>query len=145
MDRSQALSKIITALRRIDGRTSPWNPSYTFNEAVYDQVYSRDLFLDEINSFPCVMCVAERVTVKHTGGGQRYNILQFRIRGVTWNNQVEDAGELLAEDIEHVFTHIRQDHPMFDEIRLDSIQTDEGLNAPLGAVILEGTALYRND
>ncbi len=145
MDRFQAIKKIIDSLRAIDGRTSPWDASYTFNCDLADNAIDREVYVDEINQFPCVMCVASGVTVKHSGGGQRFNIMPFRIRGITWDENVEDAGELLADDIEHVISHVRDRNPEFDEIRIETIQTDEGLNAPLGAVILEGVALYRND
>jgi hypothetical protein len=144
MDKFTALDRIVTALRRVDGHTSPWDSSYTFSTSI-TAVYDRELYIDEINSFPCVMCVADQVQVRHSGAGERYNIMTFRIRGVTWDDQVEDAGEMLADDIEHVISHIRQNYPEFDECRINTIQTDEGLNAPLGALIIEGVALYRND
>lgn len=144
MDKITALTALAEQITHIDGRTSPWDPSYTFATSVAS-VHTRDLFVDEINSFPCVMCVAESVKVRHSGAGQRYNIMQFRIRGITWDEAVEDAGEQLADDIDHVISHTREEYPAFDEVRIETIQTDEGLNAPLGAVVIEGIALYRND
>ncbi len=144
MDKFTALTAISTMISHIDGRTSPWDASYTFSTSVA-AVHTRDLYVDEINAFPCVMCVADSVRVQHSGAGQRYNIMSFRIRGITWDEQVEDAGELLADDIDHAVSHARTVYPDLDEVRITTIQTDEGLNAPLGAVVLEGIALYRND
>jgi hypothetical protein len=145
MDRNQASQRIVDTLRRIDGRTSPWNSSYTFRTDVYDRVYDHDLFLEEINQFPCVMFTVTEIAVSHVGGGQRYNTMSFRLRGVVWDESTSEAGELLADDLEHAVSNIRQAYPEFEEIRLDTIQTDEGLNAPLGAVVIQGTAVYRND
>ena len=134
-----------TQLKRIDGTTSPWNPSYTFNTDVHGTVLDHDEFIDAVNSFPCLMVTTVQTAVTHIGGGQRYKTQSFRIRGITLDEGVEDAGELLADDIEHVLSHIRHTYPEFDEVRLDTIQTDEGLNAPLGALIIQGTLVYRNE
>lgn len=145
MNRREALLKIIEQLKRIDGRTSPWNPSYTFNADLHGTVLPYDEFIENINSFPCVMCTFTDTMIRHIGGGERYLVTSFRIRGITLDEQVEDAGELLADDLEHVVSYIRREHTDFEEARIDTIQTDEGLNAPLGAVIIEGTLVYRND
>jgi hypothetical protein len=145
MNRREAQLKIIDSLKRIDGRTSPWNPSYTFNCDLHDNVLDHEEYVDNINSFPCVMIIVMDTQIRHIGGGERYVVSSFRIRGITWDEQVEDAGELLADDLEHALAYVRQDNPEFDEIRLDSLQTDEGLNAPLGAVIVQGTMVYRHE
>lgn len=141
----QAQTNIIQLLNRINGTTSPWDASYTFNCAVTGNIYDKELFIDEINAFPCVMVTAERVQVSHIGAGTRYNTLSFQIKGITWDESAADAGEALADDIEHALNYARLEHPEFDEVRIDAIQTDEGINAPLGAVIIQGIAVYSND
>ena len=145
MDRREAQTNIIALLKRIDGRTSPWTSDYTFSYAINDNVHSRDLYIDEINSFPCIMVTVDRVQVSHIGANTRYHTLAFRIRGITWDGDAQSAGEALADDIEHALEHARQEHPTFDEVRIDSIQTDEGINAPLGAVLIQGIAVYQNE
>jgi hypothetical protein len=145
MNRREAQLKIIDSLKRIDGRTSPWNPAYTFNVDVHENVLDHDEFIDNINSFPCVMVIITDTSIRHVGGGERLIISSFQVRGVTWDEDVEDAGELLADDIEHALSYVRQDNVEFDEVRLDTIQTDQGLNAPLGAVMIQGTMVYRNE
>jgi hypothetical protein len=145
MDRMQAQTNIIQLINRINGTTSPWDASYTFNCTATGNVYDRELFIDQINAFPCVMLTTERVQVSHIGAGIRYNTLSFQIRGITWDEDAGTAGEALADDIEHVIKYARQEYPAFDEVRIDTIQTDEGINAPLGAVILQGIAVYSND
>lgn len=144
MNRYEAQQRIINQLKRIDGRTSPWDASYTFSTDLHDAVVPHDEYIGNINSFPFVMCVFQESQIRHVGGGERLTITSFRIRGITWDEDVEFAGELLADDIEHVLNHVRLEHPEFDEIRLTTIATDEGLNAPLAAVVIEGTLVYQN-
>jgi hypothetical protein len=145
MDRIQAQSYIVNALKTMDGRTSPWASDYTFSYAINDNVHDRDLYIDEINQFPCIMVTVDRVQVSHIGAGVRYHTLSFLIRGITWDEDAQSAGELLADDIDHVISNLRRIHPQFDEVRIDTIQTDEGINAPLGAVLIQGIAVYQNE
>ncbi len=145
MNRREAQLKIIESLKRIDGRTSPWNADYTFNLDVHDNVLDHDEFIDNINSFPCVMLTVTDTQIRHIGGGERYVVSSFRIRGITWDERTDEAEEQLADDLEHVIAHLRAFEPAFDEIRVDTVQTDEGLNAPLGAVIVQGTMVYKHD
>lgn len=145
MTRREALLKIIAQLKRINGRTSPWNSDYQFNVDVHETVLPYEEFIDNINSFPCVMLTFIDTQVRHIGGGERYLVTSFRIRGITWDDQVEDAGELLADDLEHALSYVRREHTEFEECRIDTVQTDEGLNAPLGAVIVEGTLVYKHE
>ena len=145
MNRHDAQTKIINELKRIDGRTSPWDASYTFNVDVHENVLPHDEYVDNINSFPCVMILFKETQIRHIGNDERYAVTSFRIRGLTFDEDVEYAGELLADDIEHVLENVRRDYPEFDEVRLDTVATDEGLNAPLGAVVVEGTLVYINE
>ena len=141
----EAQTRIVTQLKRIDGRTSPWNLDYVFNTDVHENVLPHDEFIDNINSFPCVMVTFTNTQIRHIGGGERYAVISFRIRGITLDEDVEDAGELLADDLEHAISYLRRENPEFDEARIDTVQTDEGLNAPLGAVVIEGTLVFRNE
>jgi hypothetical protein len=145
MNRLQAINNIVSALSRIDGRTSPWDASYTFATDIHLNVIARDRYIEEIDSFPVVMVTPVQETISHTGGGQRWSTLTVRVRGICWDEDTELAGERLADDIEHVITHIRREYPELEELRLDTIQTDEGLNAPLGAVVVLATAVYQHD
>lgn len=141
----QALTNIMQLINRIDGTTSPWDASYMFKYSVTGNIYDRELYIDQINAFPCVMVVVDRVQVSHIGAGTRYNTLSFQIKGITWDENASAAGEDLADDIEHALKYARLEYPQFDEVRIDTIQTDEGINAPLGAVIIQGIAVYTND
>jgi hypothetical protein len=141
----QQILKIINQLKRIDGRTSPWNASYTFNWDLHDNVLPHDEFIENINSFPCVMFTVDNTVIRHIGGGERYVVISFLIRGITWSDDVEEGGDLLADDIEHALSRIKHSYPEFEEVRLDTVQTDEGLNRPFGATLIRGTLVYRHD
>ena len=141
MDRYNATKKIREALLTIDGRTSPLDYEYPFNCSVYN-VYEGYRFLDEINEFPSLMLVCEKEEIRHVGGGVRYSLVNYELRGLHWSEETQFAGELLAEDIEHVLQNSRVWAPEFEELRVLDIQTDDGLYAPLGSVIIRFTVLF---
>jgi hypothetical protein len=145
MNRLKVLTAIKQSLKRIDGRTSPWDPDYTFSTDVHGTVVTQDLYVEEINSFPILMVTVMQELISHTGGGQRWSALSFRVRGVIWDEDAEQAGEQLADDVEHVISNVRRENTQIEEIRIDTIQTDEGINRPLAAVIIQGTALYQHE
>lgn len=140
MTRTQAILKICEHFREITGGQSPWDPAYTFHNHVY-QVDDRFLWVDEISNFPSVQCVSRGETITHQGGGVRRVTLAIEVRGFTWDRDVAGRGETLADDIEHAINHFQD--PDIDDLRILSIQTDEGLNEPLGVVIIQLVATYQ--
>ena len=65
------------------------------------------------------------------------------IRGYTYDAEVEESGELLAQDIEHIMQYIKKQRPDIEEIRVLSVETDSGLNAPYGVALFKLEALYQ--
>lgn len=127
---------MIRQLQRIDGGTSPWDATYTFNYTVY-RVYDHLIFADEINEYPSV-CVAHRgERITHIGGGIRLHTTLYEIRGYTHSDTVEQSGEALASDIEHVIDNFRHWTEDSIDYRLISVRTDGGVLAPLGVCIIE--------
>jgi hypothetical protein len=133
---------LVTHLKRIDGRTSPWS-SYEFNYELHDEVYPELLFFDDINSFPCICFTVEDERVIHAESGQRFYSVSLEMRGYTYDEDVEESGEQLAQDIEHVLAYIRREDRRLEDIRLLETNTDSGMNAPHGACILNIEALFR--
>ena len=131
MDTLTATRLICEHLRLIEQGPSPWRPSYTFSKTV--EVFSQFRFLDEINSFPTVLVIAGTDEMIHSLSGERRSRITYEIRGLTYDEQVEQSGEQLAEDLEHALVFLKT----FDETRVESIETDMGLNAPYGAVIIK--------
>ena len=133
---------LVAHLQRIDGRTSPWS-SYEFYYDVHREVYAQLLFFNDINSFPCICFTVENERIIHAEGGQRFMSVSIEMRGYTYDEDVEESGELLAQDIEHVLAYIRREDRRLEDIRLLEINTDSGMNAPHGACILKIEALFR--
>lgn len=134
---------LVKQLRRIDGRTSPWG-EYSFNWNLHDEVYSELRFFDDINSFPCITFHVTDERIVHAEGlGGRYASVSIEMRGYTYDERVEESGESLAQDIEHVLHYLREADRELEDIRLLQINTDSGANAPWGACILQIEALFK--
>ena len=134
---------ILTAsLLRIDGRTSPWDSAYTFRYSVAD-VFSEFRFFDDVNAFPTIMFTVTEEAVRHIGANVRYSDLEIELRAYTYDEEVQNSGEALAEDVEHVLQYVRSMDPRLEEVRLLDIETDAGLNEPYGSVIMKIQVLFQ--
>lgn len=142
MNALQLKNLLVEQLRRIDGRRSPWS-DYEFNYSVYDEVYSELQFFDDISSFPCITFELKDERVIHAEGGGRFSTVSIELRGYTHDEDVEQSGEAIAQDIEHVLNNLRRENRTLEDIRLLEINTDMGLNAPFGACIFNIEALFR--
>lgn len=132
MNANTFTQRLIDALRVIDGRQSPHSKSYGFEYNVHGDVFQGYLYEDEINSYPVisVSLVDERLVRDQTGITS--SILSYDIRGYTFDEQVEEAGEALSRDIEHVLNYFRGFSSEIHDVRLLEINTDRGINAPVG-------------
>jgi hypothetical protein len=142
MNTNELKNLLVEQLSRIDGRTSPWS-SYEFNYELHGEVYPELRFFDDINSFPTVCFELKNERILHAEGGARFYMVSLELRGYTYDEDVEESGELLAQDVEHVLEHARQEDRRLEDVRLLEIETDYGLNAPWGACILSIEALFR--
>ena len=125
---------MISALQKIIEGQSPWDPIYEFENTVF-VVYPHAVFVDEINNYPSISVIHRGERIEHLGGGVRLHRTVYEIRGYTHDESVEQAGESLASDIEHVFEHYRQ-WADGEDYRITSIQTDGGVLSPLGICII---------
>jgi len=137
----QVIEDFIEALRRIDGRTSPWNSDYDFSTDLHGDVYYG--FNDDVNSFPQVQIIINDERIYSIGGGVRFSNVELQIRCYTYDESVEESGEALASDIEHVISAYRLWAPDIDDFRIASVETDGGINAPYGAAIITAQVLFR--
>jgi hypothetical protein len=140
---AEVVSAIITELNRIDGQFSPFDRAYRFNYNLHRDVYMGFKFFDEISSFPSVYLTVEREDYFHYGANNRFIVLTMDLRGYTYDQEVEESGELLAQDIEHIMQYIKKQRPDIEEIRVLSVETDSGLNAPYGVALFKLEALYQ--
>lgn len=143
MNTLEFLNLLVEQLRRIDGRVSPWG-SYTFNYDLHGEAYPRLHFFDEINSFPLVSATVVDERIIHAeGGGALFYSVSVELRGYTYDEAVEESGENISQDIEHVIEHLREQDPRITEVRVLEINTDSGLNAPWGACVIKIEGLFR--
>ena len=130
--RSQILNALVDKLKDIDG-----SGDYRTNLA--KQVFPTMKFWDEIDTFPAVHLSAGTETREYYGGGQKWRFLQITLRGYVNQEDPIEGLCLLLEDIEYVL----DEHPQFTyldsygtagvaQITVLSIDTDEGVLAPLG-------------
>lgn len=140
MDTRTATLSLISQLEHINGRTSPWNPQYSFYWAV--TVREGFWYIDEINEFPTVTICQKEEKLVHSLSSEKRSRVTYEIRGYTYDEDVELAGELLADDIEHALMHIRKTDTRFDDVFIEKIETDFGLLKPEGVVIMTIVAVF---
>jgi hypothetical protein len=137
------ISAITTELNRIDGGFSPFDRAYRFNYNLHRDVYFGFKYFDEIASFPSIYLTVEREDYFHYGANNRFIVLTIDLRGYTLDQEVEESGELLAQDIEHIMQFMKKQYPAIEEVRVLSVETDGGLNAPYGVALFKIEALYQ--
>jgi hypothetical protein len=139
--RMDAINSLISSLRRIDGRTSPWDRDYNFNVNLHGDVYLG--FDEDVNSFPIIHVLFENESIYSIGGGVRFSNIEIQLRCYTYDEAVEESAEAIASDVEHVLNHYRSWAPDLDDVRVIQIETDGGINAPYGAAIINIQVLFR--
>jgi hypothetical protein len=139
--RINVIDALISALRRIDGRSSPWDRSYDFNVDLHGDVYLG--FDEDVNSFPTINAIISNESIYSIGGGVRFSNLEIELRCYTYDEDVEESAEALVSDVEHVLSVYRSWAPDLDDVRIAQIETDGGINAPYGAAIIGIQVLFR--
>ena len=122
--RSDIINLLVTELKKIDGGTSDFDSSYTFNTNLSNNVERKIKFLDEVNDFPSLYLAAGT------------EIRDF-------NDESQDKMDDLIQDIEHVIYRIEDNSDKgIQEISISNISVDEGLFAPYGLSEIEVTIDY---
>ena len=52
--RTEIIDFLVTQLKEIDGAVSGFNSGYTYTQNLFNNVYRRVKFLDEVNDFPAL-------------------------------------------------------------------------------------------
>ena len=143
--RGEIVDFVVTSLKNIDGAASNYDASYTFNNNLFNNVYRKLKFLDEVNDFPALYVSAGTENRDFNSLSLTVATLDVTIRAYVFG---EDNSQSLADDvvqdIEHVIYSLG-DNPEKGilDITIDSISTDEGLAAPYGIAEVELTVVYR--
>ena len=152
--RTQIIDFVVTELKRINGavdsRTASLRSNYTYKTNVFNNVFRRMKFLNEINDFP-TLCVTsggeDRIEI---GAGVRVGTMTINIRGyIKCTDSSLDEAENLGDDIEFVINtlNIEENASTFQitDARIVSVETDEGLYEPYGVVSIGVLLRYEQD
>ena len=143
--RTEIINFLVTRLKEIDGEASPFDSSYTFNTNLFNNVFRKLKFLDEVNDFPSLYIAAGTEIRDFNSKSLTVATLDVTIRAYVYG---EDNSQSLADDvvqdIEHVIYSIgdNSDKGILD-ITIESISTDEGLAIPYGLAEAQLTVVYR--
>ena len=143
--RTEIIDFLVTRLKEIDGEAAPFDSSYTFNTNLFNNVFRKLKFLDEVNDFPSLYIAAGTEFRDFNSKSLTVATLDVTIRAYVYG---EDNSQSLADDvvqdIEHVIYSIgdNSDKGILD-ITIESISTDEGLAIPYGLAEAQLTVVYR--
>ena len=145
--RKEIVEFLVTQLKEIDGQTSGFNASYTYENNLFDNVYRKLKFLDEVNDFPAIYISAGTEIRDFNSKNLTLATLDATIRAYVFGeDNSQDLSDSLVQDIEHVIYSLgdNPDKGILD-ITIDNISTDEGLATPYGIAEVELTIVYRLD
>ena len=143
--RSEIVDFLVTSLKNIDGTTSNYDASYTYTQNLFNNVYRKIKFLDEVNDFPALYLSAGTEIRDFNSLSLTVATLDVTIRAYVYGeDNSQSLADDLVQDIEHVIYSLgdNPDKGILD-ITIDSISTDEGLAAPYGIAEVELTVVYR--
>lgn len=143
--RTEIVNFIVTQLKEIDGGTSPFDVSYQFTTNLFNNVYRRLKFIDEVNDFPSLYLSTGTEIRNFQSENLTVATLSIIIRAYVYgedNSQTQIDN--VVEDIEHVIYSIGDypDKGIFD-ITIENIAEDEGLAFPYGIADVELSVVYR--
>lgn len=145
--RKEIVEFLVTQLKEIDGQTSGFDASYTYGNNLFDNVYRKLKFLDEVNDFPALYISAGTEIRDFNSKNLTLATLDATIRAYVFGeDNSQDLSDSLVQDIEHVIYSLgdNPDKGILD-ITIDNISTDEGLATPYGIAEVELTIVYRLD
>lgn len=145
--RKEIVDFIVTQLKNIDGQTSTYKASYTYNHNLYENVYRKLKFLDEVNDFPALYVSAGTEFRNFNSKSLTVATLDVTIRAYVYGeDDSQSQADDLVQDVEHVIYSLEDspDKGILD-ITIDNISTDEGLVTPYGLAEVQLTTVYRLD
>jgi len=143
--RTEIIEFLITNLKNINGGISTYDNTYQYNHNVFNNVFRKIKFLDEVNDFPSIYLSAGTEIRNFQSENLTVAILNVIIRAYVYGeDNSQTAADNLAEDIEHVIYSIG-DEPEKGilDITIENISADEGLAFPYGVAELELSVVYR--
>ena len=143
--RTEIVQYLVTLLKQIDGDISPYDNGYQFNHNVFNNVYRKITFLDEVNDFPSIYLSAGTEIRNFQSENLTVATLPVIIRAYVYGeDNSQSQADNLVQDIEHVIYNIGSNPDMgILDITIQNITQDEGLAFPYGIAEVELLVVYR--
>ena len=123
---------LVGELKKIDGGVSTFDSSYTYQVNLFDNVFRRLKFLDEINDFPSVYLQAETENRIYDSKGLTTSTLDFMLRVYVHTETAVEELESTMQDIEFVIYNMDTEKYGMMDVQVSTMSTDEGLLDPYG-------------
>jgi len=142
--RKEIIEFIVTQLKEIDGAVSGFDASYTYNTNVFNNVFRKLKFLDEVNDFPSIYVSAGTENRDFNSQNLTTATLDVTIRIYIYGeDDAQSQVDNLLQDVEHVIYSLgdNSNRGILD-ITISNISTDEGLVTPYGLGEIELEIFY---
>ena len=133
---------LVGELKKIDGGVSTFDSSYTYQVNLFDNVFRRLKFLDEINDFPSVYLQAGSENRIYDSKGLTTSTLDIMLRVYVHTETAVEELESTMQDIEFVIYNMDTEKYGIMDVQVASMGTDEGLLDPYGIGEVAVTVQY---
>jgi hypothetical protein len=143
--RTEIIDFLVTQFKEIDGAQSGFDSSFTYNTNLFNNVFRKIKFIDEVNDFPALYLSAGTENRDFNTKSLTVATLDVTIRAYVFGeDDAQTKVDDLIQDIEHVIYNLgdNADKGIFD-IQIDNITADEGLIEPYGLAEIVITIQYR--
>ena len=127
--RSKIVDTLVEQFKNING-------SVGYQSNLFNNVFNKLLFWDEVSDYPSVYLNAGTETREYLPGGFKWAYLLITVRIYVNDEEPQQELEKIFEDIENTIDNngnLEYDTNMYTEdIKILSINTDEGLLQPIG-------------
>jgi len=123
---------LVGELKKIDGGVSTFDSSYTYQVNLFDNVFRRLKFLDEINDFPSVYLQAGAENRIYDTKGLTTSTLDIMLRVYIHTETAVEELESTMQDIEFVIYNMDTEKYGMMDVQVSTMSTDEGLLDPYG-------------
>jgi len=123
---------LVGELKKIDGGVSTFDSSYTYQVNLFDNVFRRLKFLDEINDFPSVYLQAGAENRIYDTKGLTTSTLDIMLRVYVHTETSIEELESTMQDIEFVIYNMDTEKYGMMDVQVSTMGTDEGLLDPYG-------------
>ena len=133
---------LVGELKKINGAASTFDSSYTYQVNLFDNVFRRLKFLDEINDFPSVYLQAGTENRIYDSKGLTTSTLDIMLRVYVHTETAVEELESTMQDIEFVIYNMDTEKYGIMDVQVASMGTDEGLLDPYGIGEVAVTVQY---